>query len=115
MRTDPLLRNLRHRAMIAPVSPLRTRLIHISPTAELLDNLSFAWNYSPTGTVHRNGIQIQCPTPGWSKTAGIKGHIKVCGNICGPQREIPLQFGDWFAVPADLMFAVRLTQCWIRG
>jgi len=29
MRTYPLLRNVRQRAMITPVSPLRTRLIHI--------------------------------------------------------------------------------------
>jgi len=32
MRTRLLLCNLRHRAMITPVSPLRTRLIHISPS-----------------------------------------------------------------------------------
>jgi len=32
MRTRPLLRNARHRAMITPVSPLRTGLIHISPS-----------------------------------------------------------------------------------
>jgi len=30
MRTCPLLRELRHKAMITPVSPLRARLIHIS-------------------------------------------------------------------------------------
>jgi len=24
---------------------------------------------------------------GWSKTAGMKGHITVRGKICGPQRE----------------------------
>jgi len=29
MRTHPLLRSVCHRAVIAPVSPLRTRLIHI--------------------------------------------------------------------------------------
>jgi len=27
---------------------------------------------------------------------------------------MPLRLGDLFALPADLMFAVRLTQCWIR-
>jgi len=32
MRTCRLLHNLRHRAMIAPVSPQRTRIIHISPS-----------------------------------------------------------------------------------
>jgi len=31
MRTRALLRNARHRAMITPVTPLRTRLIHICP------------------------------------------------------------------------------------
>jgi len=30
MIAPPLLRNARHRAMIMPVSPVRTRLIHIS-------------------------------------------------------------------------------------
>jgi len=32
MITSPLLRNVRHRAMITPVSPLLTRLIRISPS-----------------------------------------------------------------------------------
>jgi len=32
MITSPLLRNVRRRAMITPVSPLLTRLIHISPS-----------------------------------------------------------------------------------
>ena len=32
MRTRPLLRDVRHKAMIAPVSPLSTKLIHISPS-----------------------------------------------------------------------------------
>jgi len=31
MITSPLLSNVRHRAMVAPVSPPSTRLIHISP------------------------------------------------------------------------------------
>ena len=35
MRT-PLLRNARHRAMITPVSPVRTRLIHISPNSRAI-------------------------------------------------------------------------------
>jgi len=30
MGTRPLLRKARHRAMMTPVNPLRTRLIHIS-------------------------------------------------------------------------------------
>jgi len=30
MRTRRLLRNIRHRATVTPVSPLRTRLIHIT-------------------------------------------------------------------------------------
>jgi len=32
MTTSPLLSNVRHRAMIAPVSPLTTRFIHINPS-----------------------------------------------------------------------------------
>jgi len=32
MITSPLLSNVRHRAMIMPVSPLRTGLIHIIPS-----------------------------------------------------------------------------------
>ena len=31
IRTRPMLHNARHRAMVTPVSPLCTRLIHISP------------------------------------------------------------------------------------
>ena len=32
MRSSPLFCNVRHRAMKTPVSPLRTRLTHISPS-----------------------------------------------------------------------------------
>ena len=32
MKTRPLLRDVRHRAMIAPVSSLRNRIIHINPS-----------------------------------------------------------------------------------
>ena len=32
MITSPLLSNVRHRKTITPVSPLLTRLIHISPS-----------------------------------------------------------------------------------
>jgi len=55
MRTRQLLRNVRHRAMIMPVSPLRTELIHIS---RVWDNLSFVCNYSRMGTFRWLGIQI---------------------------------------------------------
>jgi len=32
MRTRPSLRNVRHRVMITPASPLRTGIIHVSRT-----------------------------------------------------------------------------------
>ena len=35
MRT-PLLRIARHRSMVTPVSPVRTRLIHISPNSRTI-------------------------------------------------------------------------------
>jgi len=47
MRTRPLVRKKGIRAMMTPFRPLRTRLIHNKP--ELMDNLSFAWNYSRMG------------------------------------------------------------------
>ena len=46
MITSPLLSNVRHKAMITPVSPLLTRLIILS---RVLDNLSFVWNYPRNG------------------------------------------------------------------
>jgi len=64
MKISPLLSNVRHRAMRTPVSRLLTRLIHISP--ELLDSLSFVWNYSRNGscpldwTSNQCSIQIHC-------------------------------------------------------
>jgi len=55
MRTRPLLRNWGHRAMTTPVSPLRARLIHISPSYW---SISFVCNYSRMGTIHWIGIKI---------------------------------------------------------
>ena len=58
MMTSPLLSNIRHRAMITPVSPLLTRLIHISPSCWTI--------YRPFEiilemvTVYWIGLQIQC-------------------------------------------------------
>ena len=58
MMTSPLLSNIRHRTMITPVSPLLTRLIHISPSCWTI--------YRPFEiiremvTVHWIGLQIQC-------------------------------------------------------
>jgi len=43
----------------------------------------------------------------------MKGHITV--YLRAAKTGIPLRLGDWFAVPGDLMFVVRLTECWIRG
>jgi len=40
-------RSLRHRAIITPVSPLLTRLIHISPSGWTICPL--VWNYSRNG------------------------------------------------------------------
>ena len=58
MMTSPLLSNIRHRTMITPVSPLLTRLIHISPSCWTI--------YRPFEiiremvTVHWIGLQIPC-------------------------------------------------------
>ena len=47
-----------HKAMITPVNPLRTRLIHISPS--YWTTVLFVWNYSRMGTVRWIGIQSHC-------------------------------------------------------
>ena len=57
VRTCPLLRNVRHKAMIAPVSPLSTKLIHISPSYWTIYHsfeIILEW-----GTVHWLGIRSQ--------------------------------------------------------
>jgi len=49
MTTCPLLHNVCHRAMIAPVSPLRTRFIQINPsywTIYCLFEISLQWELS---------------------------------------------------------------------
>ena len=58
MRTSTLLSNVRHRAMLTPVSPLRTRLIHISPSCWTIYH-SFEIILK-MGTVHWIRLQIQC-------------------------------------------------------
>jgi len=63
--TSPLLSNVHHRAMIAPVSPLLTRLIHICPSYWTIFR-SFDIILE-MGTVHWIGLQTQCSIPGLSK------------------------------------------------
>jgi len=56
MITSPLLSNVRHRAMTTPVSPLLTRLIHISQswwTTYRLIEIDLEM-----GTIHWFGLQI---------------------------------------------------------
>jgi len=60
MITSPLSSNVRHRAMITPVSPLFTRLIHIS-TSYWATYCLFEIMLE-MGTVQRNWLQIQCST-----------------------------------------------------
>ena len=62
MRTPPLLLNARHRAMITPVSPVRTRLIHISLsywTIYRSFEIILAWGPS-TGLEFKCCMQIHC-------------------------------------------------------
>jgi len=54
MITSPLLGNVRHRAMLTPVSPLLTRLIYIIPSCWTTYR-SFEITLE-MGTVHRFGI-----------------------------------------------------------
>jgi len=58
MITSPLLSNVRHRAMLTPVSPLHTRLIHISLSCWTIYH-SFEIILK-MGTVHWIRLQIQC-------------------------------------------------------
>jgi len=58
MITSLLLSNVRHRAVITPVSPLLIRIIHISPSYSTF-YLSFEIILE-MGTVHWVGLQIQC-------------------------------------------------------
>ena len=57
MITSSLLSNVRHRAVITPVSPLRARLIHISPCCWTIYR-SFEIILE-IGTVHWIGLHIQ--------------------------------------------------------
>jgi len=63
MITSPLLSNERHRAMITPVSPLLTSLIHFSPSCWTIYR-SFEIILE-MGTLHWIGFQIQCSVPGF--------------------------------------------------
>jgi len=56
MITSPLLNNVRHR-LLTPVSPLLTRLIHISPSCWTIYCL-FEFILE-MGTVHWIGLQIE--------------------------------------------------------
>jgi len=58
MISSPLLSNVRHRAMITPVSLLLTRLIHISPSCRTICRLFEI--HLEMGTVSWIGLQIQC-------------------------------------------------------
>jgi len=60
MITSPLLSNVRHRAMITPVSPLLTGLIHISPIYWRI----YCWFelVLKMGTARWIGLQMQCST-----------------------------------------------------
>ena len=53
-----MLSNVRHRAMITPLSPLLTRLIHISPSCWAIYRLFEI--ILQMGTVRWIGPQIQC-------------------------------------------------------
>jgi len=61
MITSPLLSNVRHRAMITPVSHPLTRLIHIIPNCWTIYR-SFEIILE-MGTVHWIELQIQCSIP----------------------------------------------------
>jgi len=72
MITRRLLRNERHRAMITPVSPLLTKLIHISPSYWTI-YCSFEIILK-MGIVHWIGLQIQCS----KQTHCFKKHSALC-------------------------------------
>jgi len=61
MITSALVSNVRHRAIITPVSPRRARLIHISPSC-WTTYCSFEIILE-MGTLHWIGLQIQCSIP----------------------------------------------------
>jgi len=57
MTTSPLLSNVRHSAMIVPISPLSTRLTHINPSCW---KIFMRLKLFKIRTVHGIGFQIQC-------------------------------------------------------
>jgi len=61
MITSALVSNVRHRAIITPVSPRRAGLIHISPSC-WTTYCSFEIILE-MGTLHWIGLQIQCSIP----------------------------------------------------
>jgi len=58
MRTRLMLQNVRHRAMITPVSPLY--VIGSFKLARVTEQFIIRLKLFPNGTVYRIGIQIQC-------------------------------------------------------
>jgi len=63
--TSPLLSNVRHSAMITPISLLLTTHVHISPSYWTIYR-SFEIILE-TGTVHWIGLHIQCSVSGVGK------------------------------------------------
>jgi len=60
MMISPLLRNVHHRVMITPVSPLVTRMIRISPSCWTIYRSFEITVCSKMATVNWIGHQIQC-------------------------------------------------------
>jgi len=65
MIASPLLSNVRQKAMVTPVSPLLTTLVHINPNYWTIYR-SFEIILE-MGTVHWIGLHIQCSMSGVGK------------------------------------------------
>jgi len=94
MITSPLLNNVRQKAMITPVIPLLTTLVHISP--------SYCTVYSSfeiileMETVHWIGLHIQCSISGVGKLAKWQSFLQKTKNTSERQNQfvvtIQIQF-----------------------
>jgi len=94
MITSPLLSNVRQKTMTTPAGPLRTTLIHISPSYWTIYH-SFEIILE-VGAVHWVGLHIQCSISGVGKLVKGQSFLQKTKNTSEPQNQ--------FVVPIHIKF-----------